>query len=82
LKLGDFRWQIFDLSKMGIPELVNLENSALIYNNHVVVLNDVSKKTKQALSGDFIAYDLYTEEKVWHVKNAERVFIAARPLEG
>jgi len=45
------------------------------------VLNDLTKKTKQALSGDFVAYDLFTGEKVWHVKNAERAFFMGRPLE-
>ena len=81
VNLGDFRWRLFDLSREGIPKLENLENSALIYNNHVIVLNDESKKSKQALSGDFIAFDLFTEEKVWYVKNAERVFIQGKPLE-
>lgn len=81
LNLGDFRWRIFDLSRQGIPKLESLDNSALIYDNHVLVLNDESKKTKLALSGDFVAYDLFTEEKVWHVNNAERVFFSGKPME-
>lgn len=78
VNLGDFRWRIFDLSRHGIPKLESLDNSALIYDNHVLVLNDESKKNKQALSGDFVAYDLFTEEKVWHVNNAERVFFSGK----
>lgn len=57
--LADFRWQIFNLHKGEIPQLETLENSALIYSNHVLVFQDLSKKKKSALSGDYWAYDLF-----------------------
>lgn len=47
----------------------------------MLVLNFDVKKTKKALSGDFVAFDLFTEEKVWHVRNAERVFFSGKEMD-
>jgi hypothetical protein len=74
--LGDFRWQIFNLNKSDIPILENLENSALIYSNHVLVFQDLSKKRKNALSGDYWAYDLFNQDRIWHGIDVERVFFS------
>lgn len=46
----------------------------MVYDNNVLVFNDLSKIQKPKLSGDFWAYDLFTLETLWHGKDVERVF--------
>ena len=77
--LADFRWRVFDFHGKDIPELADLDDSALICNNHVLVINvpeGIKKKQFGQLSGDYVAYDLFNLEKIWHVTNAERVFFS------
>ena len=42
VNLGDFKWRVFDMSGEGVPKVQSLDNSSLIYNNHVLVLNDLT----------------------------------------
>lgn len=60
VNLYDFTWQMFDLSKPEIPKFETLDNSLLIFNNHVIVFQDTSAKKDNHLSGDFWGFDLHT----------------------
>jgi len=77
--LADFRWRIFEFHGKDIPKLADLENSSLICNNRVLVINvpeGIHSKQHGQLSGDYVGYDLLTLELIWHVSNVERVFFS------
>ena len=81
VNLSDFAWEMFDLSKPEIPKFETLDNSILIFNNHVIVFQDMSSKKDNHLSGDFWGFDLHTQERIWHGINIEKIFFAGTKLE-
>jgi hypothetical protein len=79
--LATLKFSVFNLSNSEIyPKLSHLANSSLIYSNNVIVLNDLTKKSKDALSGDYVAIDIYTDEILWRIKDVERVFFTGLNL--
>ena len=56
----------------------------MICGNRVLCVNlplGLGEKKEGALSGDFVAFDLYTLENIWTAPNAERVFFAGICIE-
>jgi hypothetical protein len=76
VNLSDFAWQMFDLAKPGVPKFESLDNSCLIFNNHVLIFQDFTHKKDNHLSGDYWGYDLHNQERIWHGINIEKIFFA------
>ena len=75
--LADFSWRISDFSSEEIPEMKDLKDSAMICKNHVLVINvpeGLTPRKSGMLSGDFVAFNLQTLDKIWTATNAEKVF--------
>jgi hypothetical protein len=75
--LADFSWRISDFSSEEIPEMKDLKDSAMICKNHVLVINvpeGLTPRKSGMLSGDFVAFNLQTLDRIWTATNAEKVF--------
>ena len=72
LYLSTFKWYLHPLNK--VPQPKSLENSSLICKNNILVFNNLDAKKGKRLSGDFLFYDLFSNEVIWRAQEIERCF--------